>query len=139
MVMDSQITFSSFDGIAEGIPTDLNENIINLLSEWAEIKTSLESFYRKRDQKNTTEGMKRGLAIFIQFLFWSNEEPIQRTKHITLNNLIIKPVNLEERLSFVIARPNLFHSYRQLSELMIEQEKLYAKKTALKKASKPNG
>ncbi|WP_139311215.1 YpoC family protein [Bacillus sp. MRMR6] len=137
--MDSQITFASVDGMAEGIPADVNESIIKLLSEWAEVKTPLESFYRNRDQQNTTEGMKRGLAIFIQFLFWSNEEPILGAKPITTNNLIIKPFNLEERLSFVIARPNLFHSYRQLSELMIEQEKLYAKKMALKKASKPIG
>jgi hypothetical protein len=137
--MDNQITFSFLEGIEEGIPADVNDRIIVLLREWAEIKSSLESFYRQRDQQNTTKGMKKGLVIFTQFLFWSNEEPILGVKAITINHLKIKPVNLEERLSFVIARPNLFHSYRQLSELMVEQEKLFAKKMALKKASKPNG
>jgi hypothetical protein len=137
--MDNQITLSFLEGIEEGIPADVNERIIVLLREWAEIKSSLKSFYRQRDQQNTTKGMKKGLVIFIQFLFWSNEEPILGVKTIPINHLKIKPVNLEERLSFVIARPNLFHSYRQLSELMVEQEKLFAKKMALNKASKPNG
>ena len=64
---------------------------------------------------------------------------------LTLKNLSqltlleMKPVNLEERLGFIISRPTLFHSYRQLTELMVEQEKLYAKKNIVKKRLSQNG
>ena len=83
-------------------------------------------------------GMKKGIGLFLQFLFWSNDRPISAIESTPLNLLEIKPVNLEERLGFIISRPNLFHSYRQLSELMVEHEKLFAKNKIIKKAFKPH-
>lgn len=118
---------------------DMKNEVSFLLTEWKKIKEQLEVLYRERDQKNTLDGMKKGVSLFIQYLFLTNEQPINSTKSITLDVLEVKPVNLEERLGFIIARPNLYHSFRQLSELMTEQEKLSAKKNILKKASKPKG
>jgi hypothetical protein len=83
--------------------------------------------------------MKKGIGLFLQFLFWSNDKQIAVLANTSLSLLEVKPVNIDERLGFIISRPNLFHSYRQLSELMVEQEKLYAKKNIVKKAFKPNG
>lgn len=121
------------------IKPEIQEDILALVEEWKIVQEQLEVLYRNRDQKNSLEGMKKGISLFIQFLFWTNEQPIDPNMPITLELLEVKPVNLEERLGFIISRPNLFHSYRQLSELMTEQEKLYAKNKILKKASKPKG
>lgn len=115
------------------------EAILALLTEWKIVKEQLEVLYQNRDQKNTLEGMRKGISLFIQYLYWTNDQPLMPSRPFSLHLLEVKPVNLEERIGFIISRPNLFHSYRQLSELMTEQEKLYAKKNILKKASKPKG
>ncbi|WP_342432100.1 YpoC family protein [Neobacillus sp. FSL H8-0543] len=116
-----------------------DESISHLLEEWEKVKPELESLYRNRDQKTTIRGMKKGIALFLQFLFWSNDRQMSALETTPLILLDIKPVNIDERLGFIISRPNLFHSYRQLCELMVEHEKLYAKKKVIKKAFKPKG
>jgi hypothetical protein len=116
-----------------------DEAISRLLADWVHIKTELEVLYRNRDQKSTIQGMKKGIGLFIQFLCWGNEKEINLKDFEPLERLEIKPVNLDERLGFIIRRPNLYHSYRQLSELMVEQEKLYAKKNIVKKRLGPKG
>ncbi|WP_066061061.1 YpoC family protein [Neobacillus soli] len=115
------------------------ESITDILEEWVELKGQLEELFRARDLKNVSEMMKTGITLFIQFLSWSNEKQALLDDPKTFNQLEFKPVNLDERLLFINSRPNLYHSFRQLSELMIEQEKLFAKRNIIKKASKPNG
>ncbi len=110
---------------------DVNEVITNLRAEWNRVKVELETLFRNRDQKTALHGMKKGIGLYIQFLFLSNDRQVHDLE--SFDSLEIKPVNLEERLGFIINRPNLFHSYRQLSELILEQEKLYAKKNIVKK------
>ncbi|SDL93789.1 YpoC family protein [Bacillus sp. OK048] len=116
---------------------DVNEAIPLLAAEWNQLKGELETLYRNRDQKTTLDGMKKGIGLYIQFLYLSNDR--QGKDLESFDSLEIKPVNLEERLVFILSRPNLFHSYRQLSELMMEQEKLYAKKNILKKRLSQKG
>jgi hypothetical protein len=118
---------------------NLDDSITLLLEEWERVKIELGLLYRNRDQKTTIIGMKKGIGLFLQFLVWSNDKQISALESTPLNLLEIKPVNLDERLGFIITRPNLFHSYRQLSELIVEHEKLYAKKKIVKKAFKPKG
>ncbi|MCM3566822.1 YpoC family protein [Neobacillus mesonae] len=107
----------------------------SILEKWNSIKTQLEYFFRKRDQENTEILMKQGISLFIQFLSSVNEMVFQEGQEIPYQNMSFKPVNLEERLGFIISRPKLYHSYRQLSELMVELEKLSAKKEIKKKSS----
>jgi uncharacterized protein (DUF433 family) len=83
--------------------------------------------------------MKKGIGLFIQFLYWSNDRQINSKEPVSINQLVITPVNLDERLAYILSRPNLFHSYRQLSELMTEQAKQYAKKNIVKKRLSQNG
>jgi hypothetical protein len=136
--MDKQQITSFLDELnSNTLVDDPHEAIKQLLIEWGAVKNQLEILYKNRDQKNTLEGMEKGISLFIQFLYWSNDRQIIGKESIPVEDLEIKPVNVEERLKFIISRPNLFHSYRQLGELMIEQQKLYAKKIVLKKASKP--
>lgn len=118
---------------------DKNEvEISNLLTEWKNSKEELEVLFREREYKNAKVLMDKGIQLFTQFLAWSNDLPVTLNA-LNFKQLEFKPVNVEERLAFIISRPSLYHSYRQLSELMIEQEKLFVKRNILKKASKPNG
>lgn len=118
-------------------PWEMHEEFIPfLLNEWENTKPLLEDFFSRRDIKQVEGPMKFGISLLIEFVYWVNEQPVQLSPAILQNNLSIKPVNLEERLSFILARPTLHHSYIQLSELMVEMEKQYVKQMALKKASK---
>lgn len=110
------------------------EVIPRALEEWRRVRSMLEDLYRKRDQKNSLHAMKSGIGLFIQILFWSNDLPVSLKEPITSRQFNFKPVNMEERLAFIISRPNLFHSFRQLDELMLEQEKLFVKKNIIRKS-----
>ncbi|NYE04772.1 hypothetical protein F4694_001521 [Bacillus niacini] len=114
-------------------------NISFLISKWDGVKSDLETLYRNRDQQATLQLMKKGIIYFIQFLYWSNGRQVNSKEPIPFNQFEIKPVNFEERLTYILSRPNLFHSYRQLSELFIEQEKLLAKKNIVKKRLSQKG
>ena len=129
-----------YNGIASFKPWENPSDAIpQLIEEWKKDRELLEALHRNRDQKNTLKAMKKGIGLFIQFLFWSNNKPVLLKNSISLNSIEYKPVNIEERLAFIISRPTLFHSFRQLSELMVEQEKIFVKKSIMEKASRPNG
>ncbi|WHZ01510.1 hypothetical protein QNH48_21300 [Neobacillus sp. YX16] len=138
--MDNQLIIPFLEELElEGLDENVDQAISNLLSDWERIKVELEGLYRNRDQKSTLQGMKKGIGLFIQFLYWSNDRQINSKEPISINHLVIKPVNLDERLAYILSRPNLFHSYRQLSELMTEQAKQYAKKNIVKKRLSQKG
>jgi hypothetical protein len=138
--MDNQLIIPFLEELElEGLNENVDQAISNLLSDWERIKVELEILYRNRDQKSTLQGMKKGIGLFIQFLYWSNDRQINSKEPVSINQLVITPVNLDERLAYILSRPNLFHSYRQLSELMTEQAKQYAKKNIVKKRLSQNG
>jgi hypothetical protein len=127
-----------YNGVAAYKPWENPTDAIPLLiEEWEGNRDQLEELHRNRDQINTLNVMKKGIGLFIQFLFWSNDRPVSLKEPIPSYPFNCKPVNIEERLAFILSRPNLFHSFRQLSELMVEQEKAFVKKGIVKKASKP--
>lgn len=116
------------------------DDILLLLEEWLVVKKELNLLFDKRDKKNALEPMMKGIKIFEQFLFLSNERELT-AKETTNNEEIIlsftwKPVNVIERLRFIHNRPNSFHSFIQLTELINEQEKQYKKKMAIEKMTK---
>lgn len=45
-----------------------------------------------------------------------------------IKTLETKPLNLDERLEYVLKRGNTYLGFRQLNELMLEQRKLIAKR-----------
>jgi hypothetical protein len=139
--VDNQLLIQILEEIdLENLEENVKDEAISvLLADWNHVKAELETLYRDRNQKDTIHGMKKGIGLFIQLLFWVNEKEINLKEFEPLERLDSKPVNLDERLGFIIRRPNLYHSFRQLSELMIEQEKLYAKKNIVKKRLGQNG
>jgi hypothetical protein len=138
--MDNQLIIPFLEELElEALDENVDQAISNLLSDWEKIKVELETLYRNRDQKSTLQGMKKGIGLFIQFLYLSNDRQVNSKESSSINQLEITPVNLEERLAYILSRPNLFHSYRQLSELMTEQAKQYAKKNIVKKRLSQKG
>ncbi|MBL4954170.1 hypothetical protein RCG24_03045 [Neobacillus sp. OS1-32] len=106
----------------------LNSTVTAILEEWKITKPKLEELFRKRDQKSAKQFMEKGIFLFKQFLFITNDLPVSIEQTIPYQQLTYKPVNLEERLEFIGSRPHLHHAYRQLAELMVELEKMYVKK-----------
>ncbi|MEK4029007.1 YpoC family protein [Pseudobacillus sp. FSL P4-0506] len=107
--------------------------------EWPRLKEQLERKFQQRDREVHNEA-KAMIALFLMNLFWSNGQPVQlHDWKQRIRELSIKPVNVEERLEFIFKRPYSYHSYMQVSELMIEQEKQTAKYLAIKKKNKKDG
>lgn len=101
-------------------------------TEWPHLKERLESKFQQRDRE-VQDDAKAVIALFLMNLFWSNGRPVQlHSWKQRVRELNIKPVNVEERLEFIFRRPYSYHSYMQVSELMIEQEKQVAKYLAMK-------
>lgn len=109
------------------------ETVSALLEDWTILKEEIRSLFEKRNKDLIPDLMRKGISYFIELLYWSNEQPSVLSPRIYYDKLPIKPVNIEERLEFIISRPNLFHSFMQLSELIIEQEKGFKKALAIKK------
>ena len=129
-----------YNGMSSFKPWEKQAILIpEVLEEWEKVREQLSELFQNRSQNKILNVMKKGIGLFLQFLFWSNDRPVSLIKPIPSEPLDCKPVNLEERIAFIISRPILFHSFRQLSELMVEQEKAYVKKNIMKKTSKPNG
>ncbi|BCB04496.1 YpoC family protein [Bacillus sp. KH172YL63] len=110
--------------------------IPSILSCWKEEEEKLKSLFKSRS-KHTGESMKREIAAFLMFLFWSNRQPVQlKDWERKIDSLPIKPVNAAERLSFIRSNASIYHAYVQLSQLFTEHHKLFAKQVALKKYRK---
>ena len=78
--------------------------------------------------------MIEGIALFIKLVFWTNEQPVRlKNIFVELEQFPATPVNVRDRLEFIMARPAHYHAYIQLSELMVEQEKIFYIQTAIKK------
>ncbi|WP_442594471.1 YpoC family protein [Neobacillus sp. D3-1R] len=118
---------------------NLSSNRISIiLDEWQQVKKELTILFEKRDKKNTEAPMLKGIDLFQQLLFLcNNKEPInQFIKEEMIICFKWKPVNVFERLTFIQNKPNLYHSFVQLNELITEQIKQYNKKIAIEKMTK---
>jgi hypothetical protein len=125
-----------YNGIEANKPWTNPERFVPLiLDNWSKVKPIIEEMHHQRKKAGIKEVMKNGISLFLQFLYWCNGKPVFLKELPVFADISIKPVNLEERVGFIISRPGLYHSYVQLCELMIEQEKLFAKNKIIKKAS----
>lgn len=109
-----------------------SESIPLLLKEWEVVKEQLTAVFKKRDGKASSLLMKNGIGLFLEFLHWANAKPVKLIPAIQYDQLKVKPVNIHERLDFILSRPNSYHSYMQIVELMTELEKMYRKNIAIK-------
>ncbi|MDQ0271043.1 YpoC family protein [Cytobacillus purgationiresistens] len=107
-----------------------------VIKEWKALHVHLRSIYVKRQREEAVEPMKQAIALCIQFLFWLNNQPVKFIQAKIEASLAISPVNVMERLAFIMKRPSLYQSFIQLGEVMIEMEKLYAKEYILRQLRK---
>ncbi|MBP2241341.1 hypothetical protein J2Z40_001903 [Cytobacillus eiseniae] len=129
------VFYAKIDGLK---PWEMSEQWIpKLKEEWQNEKEKLERLFAERNYPQTIEPMKKGIGLFLQFVFWGNAMPVNLTEGFSDEKLAVKPVNMEERISFIIQRPSLYHSFVQVSELIIEMEKQYVKQMAIKKVQAP--
>jgi hypothetical protein len=99
-----------------------------LLHRWDEIKRILIPVFEQREFEEAQPLMEEAMLIFQELLAITNGEKLS-----DLNQLKWKPVNLADRIMFIKKRINSYHAFIQLSELFIEQEKLYQKSIVIKK------
>ncbi|CAM3887095.1 YpoC family protein [Mesobacillus zeae] len=126
-----EITFiheaAHYAGLNSMKPWEHREDAIpSLLAAWGDTISSLRNHFKERKPHETKMGMKQATGLFLQYLFWTNGNPVCFPL-AKIEKLPGKPVNVHERLSFILSRPTLYHSFIQLEELMKEQEKQYAK------------
>lgn len=84
-------------------------------------------------QRNKTEASKPllfSLALFLDALFWMNHQPFISLNDLseTISSLQWKPINVIERVDFILQKPTLFHSSIQLEQLLDELIKVNAKR-----------
>ena len=105
-----------------------------LWAEWAVVADRVEERLAKRQTKEIEPYMQKGIVLFLSTLFWSNKSAVQ-VDHLDahIQSLVHKPVNVDERIGYILNRPNTYPAYMQLKSLMDEQKKLVAKLIALKK------
>lgn len=103
-----------------------NDAVAQLIDYWKPLSQKLSHLFEKRNRMNVQKPMKQGISLLIQCLFWINNKPvIFYEQSIKDDDLKWKPVNIKERLEFILHRPNVYHSFVQLNELMIELEKQF--------------
>ncbi|MES1038501.1 MULTISPECIES: YpoC family protein [Peribacillus] len=103
-------------------------HIKELLEKWKGIDSECSLLFSERKVGQTLGLMKKGIGLFLTAVFWMHGKPVVLSDfRAKIESFTHIPVNLAERLSFILARPAFFHSYRQLSELFREFEKQYVK------------
>ncbi|RFU65506.1 YpoC family protein [Peribacillus glennii] len=113
--------------------------LLNIFAQWEGIKQRAGLFFSERKADDARLYMIDGLSLFMSALFWLHNQPVSLNKWKTsIATFPFKPVNTADRLSFILSRPGLYHSFIQLGQLFVELEKQYYKKEIVsKKTSKP--
>lgn len=118
---------------------EIEMSIPIVLDMWKQKNENISLLFRNRKRVETKEPMVHFAAHLLSVLYWLNGQPVPRLKGMEsdLDNLLVKPVNFIERYSFIIEKPDHYHSYIQLTQLYVEIEKLYVK-TIIKKKKSPS-
>ena len=105
---------------------DSVKKIVNL---WKIKQPAISSIHKERNKEKVMIETPSAIALYISFLFWINGKPVSNLTNLLseMDNLTWKPVNVIERLSFILNKPYLYHSFVQLNELFMETEKLFVK------------
>lgn len=126
-----------------GLPWEQEEISVPIIfKQWKELKPQLqEGFTQRKSSMQNESALIHALSLFIVCLFWTNETYVKglHVEDMMISDLILRPVNCEERLSFVINKPTQYHSFVQLQQLFDELEKIYHKGQAIKQMKREKG
>ncbi|EUJ49400.1 YpoC family protein [Paenilisteria rocourtiae] len=98
-----------------------------LAKQWRNVVQELDASFKLREKPDLSI-IRDGLGIYLSMLFWSNRRPVQLDeldKHMKTLELV--PMNLEERLHFIMDKSDGYPAFKQLNELVQEQRKLVLK------------
>ena len=113
------------------------ETVKAIIKEWKLLENKLTESFRKRNRKQINPFMIRGIGLFLKLLFWSNGLPVcLKDLDKELEKMEILPVNIKDRLDFLLDHPLIYPSFIQLSALFIEQQKAYYKQMAMKRVNR---
>lgn len=96
--------------------------------KWNADEEQIMQLIANRNQKEALQPMKHHILSFIAALFWLNGQPVAGLNNLSecVKQLKIKPVNVEDRVAYLMSAPNHHHSFTQLKQLFIELKKKYA-------------
>ncbi|WP_100333513.1 YpoC family protein [Bacillus alkalisoli] len=105
------------------------ESVKQIILVWTVKREEISILHKQRNKEKIMKEMPSAIALYINLLFWINGQPVTSLVNLEsdLEELTWKPVNIAERLSFIMNRPFLYHSFVQLSELFTEMEKMFEK------------
>ncbi|KEZ50681.1 MULTISPECIES: YpoC family protein [Metabacillus] len=117
-----------------------DQSVSAIMKRWDALKTTIASGFRSRQKKASRKDMIDGVSLFVCCLYWSSGKPVG---HLDLRNtdwtaFDIQPVNVHERLNYILIKPEQYHSFVQLDQLFQECEKQFSKQMALKKYKQKN-
>lgn len=105
---------------------DEMESFDVLYQKWLSHEEELTIIFHQRNLAAAKEPMLECLALFIKAIYWIHDEPIPETEHelaATLPMLPYTPINVDERLSYLLKKPVHYLSFIQLKELYKELKK----------------
>ncbi|MFT8320523.1 MAG: YpoC family protein [Bacillus sp. (in: firmicutes)] len=105
-----------------------------IMAEWQQLKLDIQRSITEQNKKETQQIMKKGIAYFLESLYWTNELPVSFEAGIISKEIKIKPINVEERMAFIVSRLTGYHSFKQLDELFKELQKQFAVKMSKRKS-----
>lgn len=111
------------------------EAISAVFSLWKEAKQEIALLLRQRKRREAEEPMIHFTAHFLSVLHWMNGVGVSSLQDMDQNmwHLPVKPINVGERILFILDGPSHYHSFIQLSELYEEAEKQFLKQMVVKK------
>lgn len=111
------------------------ETVPLLFQLWKEKEVKLNTLHDKRERSDVKVHVIGGIALLLQAIFWMNQVPVRSLAdwEKEISQLPEIPVNIEERLDFVMKKPELYHSFIQLQQLFTESSKLFYKMQAIQK------
>ncbi|MDQ7864086.1 hypothetical protein RCO48_32395 [Peribacillus frigoritolerans] len=84
-------------------------HVKELLERWKEIDSECSLLFYERKAGQTLGLMKQGIGLFLTAVFWMHGQPVAlndfRFQIQSFNNI---PVNMDERLSFILAKTSFF-------------------------------
>ncbi|MCM3713549.1 hypothetical protein M3202_05595 [Alkalihalobacillus oceani] len=111
------------------------ETVPLLFALWRQIEPQLAACYSERKPQAAKQRMIAMSALYMNCLWWSHGRPVTSLHQLeeTSEALLYKPVNIGERLHYVLSDLPRFHAFLQLKALFDEQQKIFAKMLMLEK------
>ncbi|UTR09666.1 hypothetical protein MM300_17480 [Evansella sp. LMS18] len=91
-------------------------------------RPQLENLFKARNKTEARPLIIMYTAIYIQVMHWVNRQPVRSLQGVTeaVSAFQYAPLNVSDRLQYIIASPNQFHAFITLNELYIESGKKWA-------------